>query len=451
MDKYFEYRKHKTNFKTEIIAGVTTFLTMAYIMFLNPFILSGEFAGPEKGFFEFGGVYTATIVATAIACFIMAFFGKTWPVGLAPGMGINAFVAFGVVGGMKYTPSEALAAVLLSGIFFLLVSLTPIRAWIINSIPKSLKFGIGAGIGLFLAIIGLEIMGVVVDHPVTLVTLGDLKQPIVFLGCLAFVTMIVLEKLKVKGNIIIGILVFSVLAWLPMWEWTGSTIKDGSSLARFNGILSAPPSMSYLFGAIEGFSTGKVFTASGITVIFTLFFIDFFDTAGTLTSVANVSGKVDSKGKVQDIEKAMLSDSVGTVAGSLLGTTTVTSYVESGAGVKAGGRTGMTSLVIGVLFLLCLGFAPLATSLPKEIDGAALVYVAVLFVRNIVDIEWKDISESAPAVLAMITMPLTYSISNGIALAFISYALIKIFSGQSAKTSPAIWLVAVLSVLSFAI
>ena len=381
----------------------------------------------------------------------MAFFGKTWPVGLAPGMGINAFVAFGVVGGMKYTPAEALAAVLLSGIFFLLVSLTPIRAWIINSIPKSLKFGIGAGIGLFLAIIGLEIMGVVVDHPVTLVTLGDLKQPIVFLGCLAFVTMIVLEKLKVKGNIIIGILIFSVLAWLPMWEWTGSTIKDGASLARFNGILSAPPSMSYLFDAVEGFSTGKVFTASGITVIFTLFFIDFFDTAGTLTSVANVSGKVDSKGKVQDIEKAMLSDSVGTVAGSLLGTTTVTSYVESGAGVKAGGRTGMTSLVIGVLFLLCLGFAPLATSLPKEIDGAALVYVAVLFVRNIVDIEWKDISEAAPAVLAMITMPLTYSISNGIALAFISYALIKIFSGQSAKTSPAIWLVAVLSVVSFAI
>ena len=451
MDKYFEYKKHKTNFRTEVIAGVTTFLTMAYIMFLNPFILSGEFAGTEKGFFDFGGVFTATIMATAIACFIMAFYGKSWPVGLAPGMGINAFVAFGVVGGMKYTPAEALSAVLLSGVFFLLVSLTPIRAWIINSIPRSLKFGIGAGIGLFLAIIGLEIMGVVGDHPVTLVTLGDIKNPLVLLGCLAFVTMIVLEKLKVKGNIIIGIIVFSIIAWLPMWDWTGAAIKGGSSLAKFNGVFSAPPSMLYLFDAFEGFNTGKVFTASGITVIFTLFFIDFFDTAGTLTSVANVSGKVDSKGKVQDIEKAMLSDSVGTVAGSLLGTTTVTSYVESGAGVKAGGRTGMTSLVIGVLFLLCLGFAPLATSLPKEIDGAALVYVAVLFVRNIVDIDWKDIGESAPAVLAMITMPLTYSISNGIALAFIAYALIKILSGQASKTSPAIWLVAVLSVISFSI
>tara|TARA_A100001037_G_C14987403_1_gene560902 strand:- start:207 stop:998 length:792 start_codon:yes stop_codon:yes gene_type:complete len=262
--------------------------------------------------------------------------------------------------------------------------------------------------------------------------------------------MIVLEKMKVKGNIIIGILAFSILAWLPMWDWTGATIEGGSSLAKFNGIFSAPPSMSYLFDAVDGFSTGKVLTGSGLTVIFTLFFIDFFDTAGTLTSVANVSGKVRGN-KVEDIDKAMLADSAGTVAGAFLGTTTVTSYVESGAGVKAGGRTGMTSLVIGVMFLLCLGFAPLATSLPKEIDGAALVYVAVLFVRNITDIEWDDIAEAAPAVIAMITMPLTYSISNGIALAFIAYALIKILSGDAPKTSPAIWVVAVLSVMSFAI
>ena len=199
------------------------------------------------------------------------------------------------------------------------------------------------------------------------------------------------------------------------------------------------------------FDMGAALSAGMVTVVFTLFFVDFFDTAGTLTSVANVAGKVDSKGKVKDIEKAMLSDSVGTVAGSMLGTTTVTSYIESGSGIKAGGRTGMTSLVIGVLFLSCLFFAPLATSLPKQIDGAALVYVAVLFVRNIVDIEWNDIAESAPAVLAMITMPLTYSISHGIALAFISYAAIKILTGKSAGVNPAIWLVAVLSILSFAV
>tara|TARA_E500000178_G_scaffold346335_1_gene397799 strand:- start:4877 stop:6187 length:1311 start_codon:yes stop_codon:yes gene_type:complete len=434
LEKYFNYKKHKTNFRTEVVAGVTTFLTMAYIMFLNPFILSGEFAGPEKGFFEFGAVFTATIVATAIACFIMAFYGKTWPIGLAPGMGINAFVAFGVVAGMGYTPQEALGAVLVAGVLFLVISLTPIRAWLINSIPRSLKLGIGAGIGGFLAIIGLEIMGVVGDHPVTLVTLGDIKNPLVLLGCLAFVSMIVMEKMKVRGNIIIGILVFSAIAWV-------------SGLAKFNGVVSSPPPMTYLFA----FDLGAAFTAGMSTVIFTLLFIDFFDTAGTLTSVANVAGKVGKDGKVQDINKAMLSDSVGTVAGSLMGTTTVTSYVESGAGVKAGGKTGMTSLVIGVLFLACLFFSPLATSLPKEIDGAALLYVAVLFIRNITDIDWDDIAESAPAVLAFISMPLTYSISHGIALSFIAYALIKIFTGKFNTTSPAIWLIAVLSVVSFAV
>ena len=434
LNKYFEYRKHKTNFKTEVIAGVTTFLTMAYIMFLNPFILSGEFAGTEKGFFDFGAVFTATILATAVACFIMAFHGKTWPIGLAPGMGINAFVAYTVVAGNGYTPQAALGAVLVAGVIFLAISLTPIRAWIINSIPRSLKLGIGAGIGLFLAIIGLEIMGVVADHPATLVALGDIKNPLVILGCLTFVFMIVLEKMKIRGNIIIGILLFSIIAW-------------ATGLAKFNGVVGSIPPMTYLFA----FDLKVALSAGMASTVFTLLFIDFFDTAGTLTSVANVAGKVDKKGKVQDIDKAMLSDSVGTVAGAMMGTTTVTSYVESGAGVKAGGRTGMTSLTIGVLFLACLFLSPLATSLPKEIDGAALLYVSVLFVRNITDIEWDDIGESAPAVLAMIAMPLTYSISNGIALAFISYALIRLFTGKFSSTSPAIWVIAILSVISFAV
>ncbi len=426
-EKYFEFKKNKTDLKTEIIAGVTTFLTMAYIIFLNPVIL-------KDGGFDFGGVYTATILAAAIACFIMAFYGKSWPVGLAPGMGLNAFIAYGVCKGMGFTPDQALGAVLASGIIFLAVSLSPLRAWIINSIPKSLKLGIGAGIGLFLAIIGLEIMGVTVDHPVTLVTLGNLKDPIVILAGLAFVTMIVLEKLKIKGNIIIGIIVFSIIAWI-------------SGLAKFNGVIGSIPPMKHLLT----FDMSAVFSASMSTVVFTLFFVDFFDTAGTLTSVANVAGKVDKNGKVQNIEKAMLSDSVATVAGSMLGTSNVTSYIESGSGIKAGGKTGMTSLVIGALFLLCLFFAPLATSLPKQIDGAALLYVAILFVRNITDIEWDDIAESGPAVLAMITMPLTYSISHGIALAFISYAIINFASGKGKKLSPAIWLVAVLSFVSFAI
>jgi AGZA family xanthine/uracil permease-like MFS transporter len=316
---------------------------------------------------------------------------------------------------------------------FLIISLTPIRAWLINSIPKSLKLGIGAGIGMFLAIIGFEIMGLTADNPVTLVQLGDLSNPLLLLGAGAFVSMIVMEKKGIKGNIIIGILVFSAIAWL-------------TGVGKFNGVVSSPPPMTYLFE----FDLGAALSASMVTVVFTLFFIDFFDTAGTLTSVANVAGKIGKDGKIQDIDKAMLSDSVSTVAGAMMGTSTVTTYVESAAGVKAGGKTGMTSLVIGILFLLCLFFSPLATSLPKEIDGAALIYIATLFVRNITDIEWDDIAESGPAVLAMLAMPFTYSISHGIALAFIAYAAIKILTGRF-DVSPAIWVIAALSVVSFAV
>jgi AGZA family xanthine/uracil permease-like MFS transporter len=245
--------------------------------------------------------------------------------------------------------------------------------------------------------------------------------------------MIVMEKKGIKGNIIIGILVFSAIAWL-------------TGVGKFNGVVSSPPPMTYLFE----FDLGAALSASMVTVVFTLFFIDFFDTAGTLTSVANVAGKIGKDGKIEDIDKAMLSDSVSTVAGAMMGTSTVTTYVESAAGVKAGGKTGMTSLVIGILFLLCLFFSPLATSLPKEIDGAALIYIATLFVRNITDIEWDDIAESGPAVLAMLAMPFTYSISHGIALAFIAYAAIKILTGRF-DVSPAIWVIAALSVVSFAV
>ena len=426
LDNYFKYKQHKTDFKTEVVAGVSTFLTMAYIMFLNPVILS-------DGGFDFGGVFTATACAAALACFIAAFYAKTWPVGLAPGMGINAFIAYTVCLGMDYTPEEALGAVLVAGVVFLIVSLTPIRAWLINSIPKSLKLGIGAGIGLFLALIGFEIMGLTADNPVTLVQLGDLSNPLLLLGAGAFISMIVMEKKGIKGNIIIGIIAFSIIAWITGW-------------GQFNGVIGEVPSMTYLFK----FDLGAALSASMVTVIFTLFFIDFFDTAGTLTSVANVAGKIGKDGKIKDIGKAMLSDSVSTVAGAMMGTSTVTTYVESAAGVKAGGRTGMTSLVIGILFLLCLFFSPLATSLPKEIDGAALVYIATLFVRNIVDIEWDDIAESGPAVLAMIAMPFTYSISHGIALAFVSYAAIKILSGKL-DINPAIYVIALLSLISFAV
>ena len=427
MDKYFNYRKNKTTFKTEIIAGVTTFLTMAYIMILNPLILS-------DGGFSFGGVFVATAVTSAVACIAMGLYARTWAVGLAPGMGINAFVAYGVCGGMGFSPAEALGAVVVSGVVFLAVSLTPVRKWLINSIPRSLKLGIGAGIGFFLLIIGFALMGITADHPVTLVTLGNLKNPILLLGAAAFLTMVVLEKRGIKGGIIISIIFWSVVAWVL-------------GLAKFNGIVSAPPKMDLLME----FSLRAALSASMVTVVFVLFFIDLFDSAGTLTSIANVTGKINSKGEVEDIDKALVVDSGASVFGGLMGTTTCTTYVESAAGVQQGGRTGMTSIVIGILFLLTLFFAPLATSLPKEIDAAALIYVAVLFIRNITDISWDDISEAAPAVLAMAAMPLTYSISHGIAIAFIAYAAIKICSGDAAKVSPAIWVISVLSLISFAV
>ena len=427
MDKYFNYRKNKTTFKTEIIAGVTTFLTMAYIMILNPLILS-------DGGFSFGGVFVATAVTSAVACIAMGLYARTWAVGLAPGMGINAFVAYGVCGGMGFSPAEALGAVVVSGVVFLAVSLTPLRKWLINSIPRSLKLGIGAGIGFFLLIIGFALMGITADHPVTLVTLGNLKNPILLLGAAAFLTMVVLEKKGIKGGIIISIIVWSVVAWVL-------------GLAKFNGIVSAPPKMDLLME----FSLRAALSASMVTVVFVLFFIDLFDSAGTLTSIANVTGKINSKGEVEDIDKALVVDSGASVFGGIMGTTTCTTYVESAAGVQQGGRTGMTSIVIGILFLLTLFFAPLATSLPKEIDAAALIYVAVLFIRNITDISWDDISEAAPAVLAMAAMPLTYSISHGIAIAFIAYAAIKICSGDAAKVNPAIWVISVLSLISFAV
>ena len=440
LEKYFDYKKHKTDFNTEVRAGVTTFLTMAYILALQPMIMSA-------GGFDGGSIFTATVFATAIACFIMGFYGKTWPIGLSCGMGLNAYVAYYVCGALGYTPQEALGAVLAAGILFLAISLTPIRAWIINAIPRSLKLGIGAGIGLFLALIGFTLMGLTVpseNDTVIKLTQGFHKDPLIMVALAALITMFVLDKLKVRGAIIIALTAWTVIAWI----FIPNEILDAnySNFGGFeNGIVSMNiPPMTHLLD----FNLSAIFSGAMLSVVFTLFFVDFFDTAGTLTSVANVAGKVDSKGHVEDIDKALLADSAGTVAGALLGTTTVTSYVESGSGVKEGGRTGMTSIVIGVLFLSMLFFSPLFLSIPKQIDAAVLIFVSILFLQNLKDIEWDDITESGPAALAAITMAYTYSISHGIAVAFVAYALIKIFTGKIKGVSPAIWIVAILSAIS---
>ena len=425
IESLFKLKDHKTSFRKEVLAGLATFLTMAYIMVVNPAILS------ETGM-DFDSVFVATILASFVACMLMGILAN-WPVALAPGMGLNAFFTYAVVFGMGFSWQQALAAVFCSGILFLLISLSPLRAYLINAIPKSLKFGIGAGIGLFLAIIGLKNAGIVVDNPATLVGLGDLKSAPVLLALLTFTLMIALDKLKIPGAIVISILATTIVGFI-------------FGVAQFQGIASAIPSMSPTFLQLDFSSIG---TSLFLIVVFTILFVDFFDTAGTLTSVANLSGKIDKDGNVENIQKAVFSDSIATIVGSIFGTSSTTSYIESGAGIKEGGKTGLVAVSVGIFFLLCLFLAPLAKSIPAYATGAALVFIATFFCKNLVNIDWDDISEYSPALLAAFIMPLTYSISNGIALAFIVYVVAKAISGKMSDLNPAVLIIAGASLLHF--
>ena len=427
LEKLFGLSKAGTSVKTEIMAGVATFLTMAYIPVVNPAILSTEGTG-----MAFGAVFTATIIAAVIGTLIMGLWAK-WPVALAPGMGLNAFFTFGVIFGMGYTYSQALAAVFVAGLVFLLLSVTPARRYIINSIPRSMKLGIGAGIGLFLAIIGFKNAGIVVDNPATLVGLGDISSWPVLLAGLGFAIMAILDKRKIPGAIIIGILATSIIAWV-------------FGVADISGVVGAIPSPTHAFSL----DFSLLATAGFIGTAFAFLFVDFFDTAGTLTSVANLTGKVNKKtGEVEGIDRALLADSTATTVGALMGTSNTTSYIESGAGIKEGGKTGLTAVTVAVLFLACLIFAPLAQSIPAFATGPALVFIATYFLRNLKDIDWEDVSEYAPAVLAAIIMPLTFSIAYGIALGFIAYVLIKALSGRTSDLNGGSLAIAAVSVLYF--
>ena len=423
---YFEIQAKGSSIRTELLAGFATFLTMAYIAVVNPSILS-------QAKMDFGAVFVATILAAAVGTLIMGLWAK-WPVAMAPGMGLNAFFAFGVVLGMGQTWQVALGAVFIAGILFVILSLTGLREWIINSIPKSLKLGIGAGIGFFLAIIGLRNAGVVVDSQATLVTLGNLGSATVLLAGLGFVGMVVLDRLKVPGAIVLSILVVSIIAWV-------------AGISEFKGVVGPVPSIAPTFLQLD---IAGAFSAALIGVVFAFLFVDFFDTAGTLTSVANVAGKIGPDGKIEGIGKAVISDSVATAAGALFGTSNTTSFIESGAGIKEGGRTGLTAVTVAVLFLLCLAFAPLAQSIPGFATAPALVFVATFFAKNLGDIDWDDVTEYAPAVLAAVLMPLTFSIANGIAIGFVSYAVIKILSGRFSELNWAVILVALLGVANYA-
>ena len=450
LENLFKLSKNGTSVKTEILAGVSTFLTMAYILIVNPSILA------DAGF-PHEGVFIATIVAAVVACFIMGLYAN-WPIGLAPGMGLNAFVAYTLVGfggSGDISWQTALGAVFIAGILFIAISLTPLRQWIINSIPRSMKFGIGAGIGLFLAIIGLEEMGIVVAHPATYVTLnaGNILSASVLLSCLAFALMAVFDKRGIRGGIIISIILVTVIGMIFGVEDIFTTAVVSQSVPEFvhvtqfpSQIFSIPSFSDTIFMQLD---ISSALTVGMVSTIFTLLFVDFMDTAGTLTSVANLSGRVDQDGKVDGIEKAVLADSVATAVGALAGTTNTTSYIESGAGIKEGGRTGLTAVTVGILFLLCIFLAPLAKSVPYYASAPALVFIATYFMRNIIDIDWDDVSEYAPAVLAAVVMPFTFSIANGIAVGFLAYLVIKVLSGKLSELNSGTVFIGLISVPYF--
>jgi adenine/guanine/hypoxanthine permease len=426
LDRYFGLSQQGTDVRTEFIAGVTTFLTMVYIIFVNPIILGK--AGMDQG-----AVFVATCIAAAVSTLVMALYAN-YPIALAPGMGINAFFAFTVVLTYKYTWQQALAAVFCSGVLFFLISVFRIRQYVIDAIPHNLKLAVSAGVGLFLGIIALEEAKVVVAHPATLVTLGDLTNPPAVLMLLGFVLIAGLNYRRILGGTLIGILVVTAIG-LPF------------GLAQFTGIVSVPPSIAPTFLQIDFSRIGEL---TFLIIVFSILFVDVFDNAGTLIGVTHRTGLMKN-GKLARMKQALISDSFAAMFGALIGTSTTTSYIESAAGVSAGGRTGLTAAFAGLFFLLALFFAPLAGMVPAYASAAALLYVACVMARGLAEIDWEDITEYAPAVVTAITMPLTYSIATGIGLGFITYALAKLIAGKMKDAAPAVLALALLFAIKFAV
>ena len=427
LERQFGLTENGTTIRTEFVAGVTTFLTMVYIVFVNPEILSS--AGMDRG-----AVFVATCLAAAISTLIMALYAN-YPIALAPGMGLNAFFAFVLVlGAYKYTWQQALAFVFISGVLALIITATRLREYIITSIPQNLKLAVSAGVGLFLGIIALQQSGIVADHPATLVTLGNLKEWPPVLALAGFVLIVVLNSRKLVGGTMIGILAVTIVGLLL-------------GIVKYGGIVSLPPSLAPTFLQLD-FS--RVFESTALFVIITLLFVDLFDTAGTLIGVSYRAGFLDDQGKLPRMGRALVADSAATSVGALLGTSNTTSYIESAAGVEAGGRTGLTGVFVAMFFLLALFFAPLAGMIPKYASAAALLYVACVMTQGLAGLDWDDITEYAPAVVTAITMPLTFSIATGIGLGFITYALCKILSGRFAEAKPAVVILAALFAIKFA-
>lgn len=426
LQRYFRLNQAGTSLQRECVAGLTTFVAMAYIVAVNPGMLA------EAGM-DFGAVFVATCLAAAFGSITMGLVAN-YPVALAPGMGQNAFFTYGIVLGLGHSWQTALGAVFLSGIGFVVLSVLPVRQWLINAIPKNLKLGICAGIGLFIGFIALRNSAVIVADGATFVRLGDLAtfEPLACL--LGFALIVAMSSRGFVGAVLVGILLVSIAGFA-----TGH--------AQFQGIFSTPPTLGPVLLELD---IAAAFSLSMVSVVLALLLVDLFDTAGTLVGVANRSGLMTDDGKLPRLRQALIADSGATVFGALAGTSSTTSYVESAAGVESGGRTGLTAVVVGVLFLACLFLAPLAQSIPAYATAAALLFVACLMTRSLADIAWDDLTESAPAVIAALTMPLTFSIADGIGLGFITYSIIKLASGRVRECSFAVYVISVVFLLKFA-
>ena len=426
LDCYFGLAERGTDARTEVTAGMTTFLTMAYIAFVNPQILS------DAGM-PFDAVFVATCLAAAFSTLVMGLYAN-YPIALAPGMGLNAFFAYGVVLGMGHRWEVALGTVFVSGVLFLVLSALPVRRWIVEAIPHGLKLAIAAGIGLFLGVIALRNAGIIQASEATLVTVGELMTPGPLLSLLGFCAIVALAARRVPGAALIGMLgVTAASLVLGVSEW--------------RGVASLPPDPTPTLLALD---IAGALQAGMIAVILTFLIVDLFDTTGTLIGVAHQARLLDDRGQLPRMQPALIADSTGTVGGALLGTSPVTSYIESAAGASAGGRTGLTAVVVAVLFLACLFFAPLAGSIPATATAAAILYVACLMVRPLVDVNWRDVTESAAAIMTVIAIPLTFSIADGIGLGFVSYVLIKVMAGRRHECSPTLIVVALLFAGKFA-
>lgn len=428
IQKTFGMDPAKHSIRTEIIAGITTFLTMAYILAVNPSIFG---ALATQGM-PTDAVFTATALAAIVGCLVMSIYAKK-PFGLAPGMGLNAFFVFTVCLGMGHSWQMALTAIFLEGILFILLTITNVRKLIVDAIPMNLKRAIGAGIGLYIAFIGLKSAGIIVSSESTSVTLGTLSDSTSLLAIIGLLLTSVLVILKVRGGMLLGILVTTIIG-IPM------------GVTHFNGLLSTPPSISSIFCQFEW---SQIFSWDMVAIVFTFLFIDMFDTIGTVVGVSVKSGMVDEKGNVDGINKVLMADAVATVAGAMFGTSTTTTYIESASGVSEGGRTGLTSFTIAVCFAIALLFSPLFLAIPGAATGPVLFIVGVMMAAPVKEIDWEDYSEAIPAFVTMLLMPLAYSISDGIMLGMISYVVINALTGKFKKVSVTMWILAVLFVLRY--